>query len=131
MELPADLFSELAEGARFERVIPGSGAEKRTAARVQISMEASILRLNAGPNVKPMSAQIRDLSSRGIGIECGERFHVTEMFAIRFLRQDGTPVWVQCEVTRWLPVAQDRFAIGAKFEKLLTGAKADPKSTAA
>jgi hypothetical protein len=131
MELPADLFTELAEQARYEPVASARATERRKVPRVQITMDAAIVRLNAGSNVKPMTVTIRDLSVRGVGIECGERFHVTEMFALRFAREGAPPVWVQCEVMRWLPIAANRFAVGARFEKMLTGATPEAKASAA
>jgi hypothetical protein len=120
MELPAQLFTELAERARFEPAgTRGTGPNRRTAPRVRIAMEAAVVRLNAGPKVKPLAITIRDLSIRGVGFEGPEPFRVTDQFALRLIRADGSILWVQCEVVRWAPIAADRFSVGAMFHKFL------------
>lgn len=121
MELPAELFTELAERARFEPVGTrgGRGSKRRAAPRVRIALEAAVVRLGAGPKVKPLAVTIRDLSVRGVGFEGPEAFRVTDQFALRLIRADGSAVWVQCEVARWAPIAADRFSIGATFQKFL------------
>ena len=121
--MPPGAMTNMAEGARFEPVALGTAAERRLASRIQVALDATVVRLNAGANVKPMAVVVRDLSARGVRIECDERFHVTEMFALRFARRAGTPVWVQCEVVRWVPMSKNRFVIGAKFEKMLATTK--------
>jgi hypothetical protein len=121
MEIPSDLYLELCDGARFE---PEDVTEdRRSASRVQISMDAAVVRLSRGPHAKPMAVKIRDLSVRGVGFECPEPFRVQEEFALRLTRLDGSPVWIQCAVGRWTPVTDKLFAIGAKFTKLLTNSK--------
>lgn len=120
MELPAELFTELAERARFEPApAVGKGANRRTAPRVRIAMDAAVVRLGAGPKVKPLNVIIRDLSVRGVGFDCPEAFRVTEQFALRLTRADASVLWVQCEVMRWSPIAADRFSIGASFHRFL------------
>ena len=127
MELPAQLFTELAERARFEPAPAptggnggrGGGSKRRAAPRVRIAMEAAVVRLGSGPKVKPLAVTIRDLSVRSVGFEVAEAFRVTDLFALRLTRADGGVLWVQCEVIRWAPIAADRFSVGASFQKFL------------
>lgn len=121
MEISSELFLELSERARFEPEEEGN--DRRAAGRVQISLDAAVLRLSRGINAKPMAVKVRDLSIRGVGFECSETFRVEEEFALRLTRPDGSPVWIQCVVGRWTPISERLFAIGAKFTKLLSNSK--------
>jgi hypothetical protein len=122
MELPAELFAELTEGAHYEMEPPS--ARLREARRLRVTMEATIVRLNDGRNSLAMPAVVRDLSSRGIGIECAMAVHVKDQFAIRLMRKSSSPVWIHCEVARWQPIGEKLYVIGAKF----TGIFVPPKS---
>jgi hypothetical protein len=122
MELAAELFAELTEGAHYEMEPPM--ARLREARRLRVTMEATVVRLDEGRNSPPMPAVVRDLSSRGIGIECGMAVHVKDRFAVRLGRKGNTPVWIHCEVARWQPIGEKLYVIGAKF----TGIYVPPKS---
>jgi hypothetical protein len=120
MEITAELFHELCEGAHFE---PEETGGRREAGRVQICLEGAVLRLSRGPHAKAMAVKVRDLSIRGVCVECPESFHVQEEFALRLTRVDGSPVWIQCSCARWSPISERLFAVGAKFTKMLTSSK--------
>lgn len=129
MELSAELFAELSEGARFETDSPF--AAQRATPRVSIAIDAMMVRLGATRS-PPVAVKVNDLSARGIGITANAPFHVNELFAIRFVRRDGNPLWIQCAVARWQPVGENLFAVGAKFVKLLTAPKpAEPAEATA
>jgi hypothetical protein len=128
MELSPELFIELSEGARFQSELPTG--EKRSASRVTITIDAMMVRLGANRS-PPTSVKVNDLSARGLGLEANEPFHVNEQIAVRFVRRDGSPVWVQCTVARWQPIGENLFAVGAKYVKLLTAEKPDAEPAAA
>src|SRR5438094_574821 len=115
MELPPDLFIELSEGARFETDQPF--ATRRGTPRVSIYIEAMLVRLTAGKAGPPAAVKVNDLSARGVGLEFHETFAVNEPFALRFVRRDGSPLWIHCVVARWQPIGEDRVAVGAKYVK--------------
>ena len=121
MELSPDIFLELSEGARFVADQPFSD-EKRSAHRVNIAIDAMMVRLGA-TRTPPAPVKVNDLSARGLGLEASEPFVVNENFAIRFVRRDGSPLWIQCTVARWQPIGQSVYAVGAKFVKLLSAPK--------
>jgi hypothetical protein len=124
MEITAELFLELSQHARYEPE-EYDGKDRRAIGRVQISLDAAVLRLSRGIHAKPMAVRVRDLSIRGVGFECEERFRVEEEFALRLTRADGSPVWIQCVVGRWTPISDRLFAIGAKFTKLLSNSQSN------
>jgi len=119
MEITSELFLELSDGGCFESA-KYDQKDRRTASRVQISLDAAVLRLSRGMNVKPMAVRVLDLSIRGAGFECNESFRAQEQFALRLARLDGSPVWIQCAVSRWTPINNHLFAIGANFTKMLS-----------
>ena len=126
MELPQEIFEEMAAGAHFET--ESTFAEARKASRVRISMEVLLVRLGSSRDPKPMPAKLRDLSSRGVGLEFSEALHVEEAFAIRVIRRDGSPLWIYCQAVRWSPMRDKLFSIGAKFTRLLHPPKHDEKA---
>jgi hypothetical protein len=121
MELSPELFTEISEGARFQTDSPFAD-DKRTAPRISIAIDAMLVRLGAA-RTPPAPIRVNDLSARGIGMEATEAFHVNEQIAVRFVRRDGTPLWIQCTVARWQPIGENRVAVGAKFVKLLSTGK--------
>ena len=94
-------------------------------------MEVMLVRLGPGRDNTPAPAKVRDLSSRGVGIEFKDSLHVEEPFAIRVPRRDGTALWIYCVTVRWSPLRHDLYSIGAKFTRILQPAKSSEKATAA
>ena len=121
MELSPDIFVELSENARFERDTPF--ADRRGAPRVVVTIPAMLVRLAGGKPGAPAPARVVDLSARGVGLEFNEAFHVNEAFALRFVRRDGSPLWIHCVVARWQPIGENRYSIGGKFVKILVAPK--------
>jgi hypothetical protein len=119
MEITSELFLELSNGGCFEPA-KYDRKDRRAASRVQISLEATVLRLSRATNAKPMAVIVINLSIRGVGFECNESFRVQEQFALRLARLDGSPVWIQCAVSRWAPINNHLFTIGANFTKILS-----------
>src|SRR5258708_3592182 len=83
IELPPEMFAELTEGAHYEMEPPLS--RLREARRVRVKLEATVMRLGKGRETAPMPASVRDLSARGIGIECGMPVHVKDQLAFRVI----------------------------------------------
>ena len=113
MDLPEEIFRELTAGAQY---LPQKGdAEGRTAPRARASLAVTLVRLNGHKLAKPTSATIRDISTRGVGLEFAEPIHVDDSFAIRLPRKDGSYLWLQCLATRWSPLDGKIYLIGARF----------------
>src|SRR5258708_33877906 len=76
-----------------------------------------------GPRAPPggaprRPATIRDISTRGVGLEFSEPIHVGEAFAVRVRRRDGSPLWLHCLTARWSPLSKNACSIGATFTRI-------------
>ena len=113
MELSTEIFQELVGGGKLS---PQSGnAELRTVPRFQATVPVTLLLLNGDKQAKPMPATVRDLSTRGVGIEFSEPIHANTAFAIRLQRRDGSPLWLHYISARWSPIDGKIYSVGAKF----------------
>ena len=122
MELPAEIFEELTGGARFQ---PQTGdAAARAAPRAEATLSVSLILLNGDKSARAQTATIRDLSTRGVGLEFTEPILVDAQFAIRLSLRDGSHLWLRCSSARWSPIADKVYSIGAKFVGIFSPAKA-------
>lgn len=122
MDLPEDIFQELTEGATK---LPRTGeAAARTVPRVQATMTVTLIHLTGDKAARPQTATVRDISTRGVGLEFSEPIHVGCQFAIRLSRRDGSHLWLRCVSARWSPLDATLYSIGAKFVGIFTPAKA-------
>jgi hypothetical protein len=117
MELPEEIFKELASGATFDR--SSARARLRAAPRAKLSIEASVVRLGAGRDAKPVAARVVDLSMHGVGLEMREPIHADEPFAIRLKRKDGSALWIYCMAVRWSVLGKDLCSVGARFSRMI------------
>ena len=122
MEIPAEIFQELTAGGSFASTPPGS--ELRSVPRFVATLAVLLIRLNGDKNAKPMPATIKDISTRGAGLEFSEPIHVNDPFAIRLPLRNGSFLWIHCVSMRWAPIDGKVCSIGAKF----TGLFAPPKA---
>ena len=122
MEIPELIFQELTAGGKFAST--PSGSELRTAPRFIASLPVLLIRLNGDKGAKPMPALVKDISTRGAGLEFTESIHVNDPFAIRLPLRNGTFLWIHCVSARWAPIDGTTCSIGAKF----TGIFAPPKA---
>lgn len=122
MEIPEPIFQELMAGGKFAST--PSGLELRATPRFIASLPILLIRLNGDKDAKPMPALVKDISTRGAGLEFTESIHVNDPFAIRLPFRNGTFLWVHCVSSRWAPIDGTTCSIGAKF----TGIFAPPNA---
>lgn len=117
MNLPTDTFQQaLASFAVLSE--PVLRESDRRAPRTKLSAQ-----LELTPWEDPASAhsvRIHDLSLGGIGIFHNTRLSLDEQFAIRLAASnEQSSLWL-CDVIYWEPLAEDLYAIGAKFNRSIS-----------
>ena len=117
MDLSAEQFSDVihAHAADLAR----SASDKRRRPRTGLQMQATLLPLCETPDHGPLTVQVRDLSSSGIGFLHSQKLSLDEQFALVLPREGDAPSLVLCEVAFWQPLARDLYAIGARFVRVL------------
>ena len=147
MNLPTELFEQivaaLAPAPEAESAAPVAAAPVATAAdgeqrrgpRVTAG-DASRVRLipltdSLAP--APIDVTLRDVAPGGARFLHGARIALDEQFVLMLPSAEG-PVAVLCGVAYWQPVAENVFAIGAKFNRVIrqgSAAAATPRVPAA
>ena len=122
MKIPPEIFQELISSGSFAST--PSGSELRSVPRFVASLAVLLIRLNGDKNAKPLPATVKDISTRGVGLEFSEPIHVSDPFAIRLPLRNGSFLWLHCVSMRWAPISGKVCSIGAKF----TGLFAPPKA---
>lgn len=120
MNLPADIFEHmLASIAVLGEAKPRQ--DERRAPRTKLSTQ-----LQMTPWEDPEAAhsvRVHDLSMGGIGIFHSTRLRLDEQFVVRLPGGEaGSSLWM-CDVIYWEPLAEDMFAIGAKFNRPISEAE--------
>ena len=150
MNLPIELFEQivaaLAPAPAAESAAPvaavaaapavtAADGEQRRGARVSAA-DASRVRLipltdSLAP--APIDVTLRDVAPGGARFLHGARIPLDEQFVLMLPSAEG-PVAVLCGVAYWQPVAENVFAIGAKFNRVVrqgSAAAAAPRLPAA
>lgn len=98
--------------------------EHRAEARCTMDLGAHVVPLRAGAAAAAMAVRVHDVSIKGIGLQATQALRVAEQFILRVPITGGPPVWIQCIVRRWQPLAADRFFIGAEYVRIVAVAPA-------
>jgi hypothetical protein len=114
MELLAEEFSRLVTTLSGEPLSDSKG-ENRRAARVERQIQISIVPIVDGAPGAAASVRVRNLSSRGIGLERGQRMAVGSQFLVRLARDVLGPIELLCTVVHCTGLGDDIWAIGAEF----------------
>jgi hypothetical protein len=118
MELTAEKFREIVEG-----VNPAGpahpGREQRKSPRTTLSLHASLMPFSERFAAETIVAPIRNLSRGGFGFLHDQQVPLGEQFAMVLPEDSGRPIVILCTVAYWQPIAENLFAIGAKFCKVL------------
>ncbi len=116
MNLPAELFNEITGSVNvISRDEPR--AVDRRSPRVRLSSALSVA-MWSDPQ-SPLSVQVRDMSSGGIGIFHSQRIGLDEQIVIRFPLQGDRNLLVLGTVVYWEPLAEKLFGIGVQFDRIL------------
>ena len=117
MDLSAEQFIEAVTGSVGDP--QEHSRDQRKQPRVGLRSRATIIPLSESSSPTPVSIQIRDLSSSGIGFLHDRKMSLDEQFALVLPRNGDTPSVILCSVAFWQPLARDLFAVGARFVRIL------------
>ena len=120
VNLPVETFNQmLASIAVLGEAAPRES--ERRAPRVKLSTQIEMVpweEPDAGVNVR-----VHDLSLGGIGIFHNTRIPLDEQLVVRLPTGNGqSSLWL-VDVIYWEPLAEDLFAIGAKFDRAISEAE--------
>lgn len=118
MALTLEQYSDLVEACD---ALPGSGREKRRAARLTSRAPAAIIPMVDNKPGSPVNVQIRDLSPRGVGLLCNSDLPSNTPFILRLPRKNADPIAMLCTVCHGRLVAGGSYLIGAEFVCIYSG----------
>ncbi len=119
MELSNELFSEITGQPGSPPVGETGGTERRTAGRVGLAIKTPVMTFRGGILGPATMVSTCDISIKGVGFVHDQAMHYGEQLLIRLPRQKDKPVWIRCTVTRWQPLGENRYAIGAEFQQVI------------
>jgi hypothetical protein len=97
---------------------PAAVDQRRREPRVGVRARVTVIPIGDGLRIAPFEVPLRDLSSGGIGFEHSSRMSLDEQFVV-LLPGGGESVAVLCRVAHYQPLAEQAFAIGARFVRVL------------
>ena len=131
MNLTSELFEQIAASlsrgpAAGDTTAAGAIAattvatEQRSGPRVStgVRQRARLIPLTDAIAPGPVDVTLRDVAPGGARFLYAARIPLDEQFVLVLPSTDG-PVAILCGVAYWQPVAEDLFAIGAKFTRVL------------
>ena len=116
MQLHPQLFSEIANYAA--KPWPPA-AEKRLAQRTSLSAPVTVAPVRGDVAGRPVEVIVRDIAISGLGIVSTQPMRFGEQFMVTLPRPAAAPLRICCTVTRWSPLGEGRFAIGAIFDHIM------------
>jgi len=121
MELTADMFRRIVESPQAEADLPvRTGREQRKARRTSLTAQAALMPFSDRFALEPIVAPVRDVSRGGFGFLHDQQVPLGEQFAMVLPESSGKPIVILCTVTYYQPLAEDLFAIGARFCRVLS-----------
>lgn len=118
MELTAPLFRQIVEAPA---PAPGEPArtEQRRTPRTRLTTHAALMPFSDRFALEPIIAPVRDISRGGFRFLHDAQVPLGEQFALVLPEANGRPIVILCTVTYWQPIAEELFAIGARFCRVL------------
>lgn len=143
MMLPSELFEQIATSLS-SAAVPGSASDladsvateqRRRGPRVAAdgARYARLIPLTDAIAPGPIDVTLRDVAPGGARFLHAGRIPLDEQFVLILPAADG-PVSILCGVAYWQPVAENLFAIGARFTRVVhqgSAAQARPAFSAA
>jgi len=118
MELTAEAFRQIVETFR-----PGLSSnppqEQRRGPRARVDAQAMLLPFSDRFAPDTLNVAIRDVSAGGFGFLHHRPLPLGTQFGLLLPESSGRPLVILCTITYWQPVAQDLFAVGASFVRVL------------
>ena len=121
MHISPELFAQIVSALEcVETSLPHGGWDNRARPRLNVQGTAMIVPLIDRLGRRPARVVMRDISTVGVGILFDKPMRMNEQFALRLPLTDTAPLWVVCNVTRFRPVSQETYSIGATFSHILS-----------
>lgn len=124
LELTAESFRQMVETP----AAPARNAERhdqRRTPRTRASLQAALMPFSDRFALETIVAPVRDISRGGFSFLHERQVPLGEQFALVLPEQAGPPLVILCTVAHWQPLAQDLFAIGARFCRVLREGRTD------
>lgn len=126
MNLSSELFEQIvtalsnAPAAAGGEALPGASEQRRGGPRVQAGEGARVRLIPLTDSLAPdaVDVTLHDVAPGGARFLYGSRIPLDQQFVLMLPGTDG-PVAVLCGVAYWQPVAENCFAIGAKFDRVI------------
>ncbi|HSI35213.1 MAG: PilZ domain-containing protein [Phycisphaerae bacterium] len=119
MLLSAEQFSDITRELARGGVTTGRAAEHRRAPRAHPRALVSVIPVEDGRWATPVTAMVRDVSSRGVNILYARAMKLGSQFVVRLPREDGPCAQFLCTVAHSRDLRDGQFGIGAEFTCLL------------
>lgn len=101
--------------------------EQRQRPRVGVKGRVTVIPFNDSLGLLPFTVAVRDLGPGGLGFLYGKKIALDEQFVVLLPVAGDGPLAVLCTVAYWQPLAENLYAIGAKFTRVLRqGAGVEP-----
>ncbi|HYE19975.1 MAG TPA: PilZ domain-containing protein [Tepidisphaeraceae bacterium] len=119
MLLSAEQFSEITRELEHGGVATGRETEHRRAPRAHPRALVSVIPVEDGRWATPVTAMVRDVSSRGVNILFARTMKRGSQFVVRLPREDGPCAQFLCTVAHARELRDGQYGIGAEFTCLL------------
>jgi hypothetical protein len=93
--------------------------EHRRGPRVAGRGRVMVIPFDDALGLMPFQVTVRDLAPGGLGFLHRRKIDLDTQFVVLLPAAESGPLAVLCTVAYWQPLAADRFAIGAKFVRVL------------
>jgi hypothetical protein len=103
--------------------IPGAGAEKRRATRIQVEATLTVWPVSNGVPGQAATILSRDISYSGIGLLSGNPSKNGDQFILKLPRAKADPILILCQVTFAKLLADNIYTVGATFVTILQQSK--------
>ena len=93
--------------------------EQRREPRVGVRAQVTIIPISDRLQIAPFEVPVRDLSAGGIGFVHTTKMSLDDQFVVLLPSAAGESVPVLCQVAHYQPLAEQAFAVGARFVRVL------------
>jgi len=116
MNLSEPLFAEITESITIVGQAKSALADRR-APRLKADTHVAVYPWNSP--IDAMSVRISNLSFGGLGLLHCQRMALDDQFVVGLPRSGGQEVLILCKVVYWEPLAENLYAVGAQFQRVV------------
>lgn len=124
LELTAESLRRMVETPAVQSADVARRDQRRTP-RTRANLQAALMPFSDRFALETIVAPVRDISRGGFAFLHEHQVPLGEQFALVLPEQDGPPLVILCTVAHWQPLAEDLFAIGARFCRVLRAGQTD------